>query len=103
MLDKQLALLDRMNYLPRQIPDLEKQCCESFLRYSERMLCQLYEAKEKSAVRCGIQVLRSERKRLKPYMNRYERLYIPMLSWCKGWILGNDFSPVQNLAGKFVK
>ncbi len=103
MLDKQLALLDRLNYLPKQVPELEKQCCESFLRYSEGMLCQLYEAGETMSIKCGLRVLLSEKKRLKPYMNRYERLYFPMLRWCKGWILRNDFSPVQNFMSKLTK
>lgn len=103
MLDKQLALLDRMNYLPKQIPELEKQCCESFMRYSEGMLCQLYAAREVRSIDCGLQVLKLEKKRLKPYMSRYERLYFALLPQCKKWILGNEFAPIQNWLSKLRK
>ena len=103
MLDKQLALQDRLRYLPERIPDMEKQCCESFMRYSEGMLCQLYKAKEMMSVNNGLQVLLSEKKRLKRYMNSYEQIYFWMIRWCKGWVLGNDFAPIQNLLAKLVK
>lgn len=103
MLDKQLALLDRMNNLPKRIPELERECCESFMRYSEGTLCRLYKANEKAAVRRGLQVLLSEIKRLKPYMNRYERLYFALLPKCKRWILGNEFAPIQNWLAKLRK
>lgn len=103
MLDKQQALLDRLDYLPRRMPELEKQCCESFLRFSENILCQLYLAGEKTAVDQAIAVLLSQRKRLKPWMNQYERLYLPMLKIAKRWILGNDFEPIQRRIGRCSK
>lgn len=105
MLDKQLALLDRMNYLPQQIPDLEKQCCESFLRYSEGILCELYIAKEEDALKIGVQTVLAQRKRLIPWLNKYERLYIPVLKWkwTRQIILGNGFEPIQKLLGKIRK
>lgn len=97
MLDKQLALLDRMNYLPQQIPDLEKQCCESFLRYSEVILCELYIGKEEDALKIGVQTVLAQQKRLIPWLNKYERLYIPVLKWkwTRRVILGNEFEPIQ--------
>lgn len=102
MLDKQLALLDRMHYLPKMLPELEKQCCESFLRYSEAILCALYTAKVTNALETGIQTLRSQCKRLNPWLNKYERLYLPMLKWkwARKIILKNGFEPVQRLLGK---
>jgi glycosyltransferase involved in cell wall biosynthesis len=102
-LDKQQALADRLHYLPERVPELEKQCCESFMRYSEGMLCQLYEAQEAQSVDCGLQVLKLEKKRLKPYMSRYERLYFALLPRCKKWILGNEFAPIQNWVSKLRK
>jgi hypothetical protein len=97
MLDKQLALLDRMNYLPKQIPELEKQCCESFMRYSEVILCELYIAKEEDALKIGVQTVLAQQKRLIPWLNKYERLYIPVLKWkwTRRVILGNEFEPIQ--------
>lgn len=105
MLDKQLALLDRMHYLPKRLPELEKQCCESFLRYSEAILCALYTAKVTNALETGIQTLRSQCKRLTPWLNKYERLYIPALKWkwAQQLILRNGFEPIQNVLRKIHK
>lgn len=102
MLDKQLALLDRMHYLPKRIPELEQQCCESFMRYSEGMLCQLYEACATSALESGIRTLLVQHKLLKPWMNKYERLYLPVLrmQWLRKIILKNSFEPIQKVLGK---
>lgn len=100
MLDKQQALLDRLNYLPQKMPALEKECCESFLRFSENILCRMYEAGEKDSLELAMKVLLSQKKRLKPWMSRYERLYLPVLRIGKKWILGNDFEPIQRLLGR---
>lgn len=100
MLDKQQALLDRMNYLPSRIPDLEKECCERFLRYSENIMCQMYRFGEMNAVDQAIDVLLSKKGQLKPYLNRYEKLYLPVLKWAKRWILRNEFAPIQKWIAK---
>lgn len=97
MLDKQLALLDRLHYLPERLPDLEKECCESFLRFSENILCKMYEAGEEESINEALSVLFSEKKRLRPWMNKYERLYLPALRWkyTRVKILKNEFEPIQ--------
>ena len=95
MLDKQQALLDRLNYLPQRIPDLEKECCQSFLGFSKYILCQMYKAGAMDAVGQAAAVLLSQKKRLKPWLNKYERFYLPMLKIENRWILSNDFEPIQ--------
>ena len=95
MLDKQLALLDRFQYLPQQLPDLEKECARAFVGFSERMLCQLYEQGESTAVERGTEVLISQKTELKPYLNRYEKFYFFNLGIARSWILKNDFEPLQ--------
>lgn len=81
ILDKQAALVDRLDYLPRHLPELEETCCTHFARYCEGILCQLYEAGEWEALEVGIQTLRSRYRQLKPWLNKYQRLYIPALRW----------------------
>lgn len=103
MLDKQAALLDRLHYLPVRLPELDKDCCVSFVRFSESILCQMYAAGEAEAVNRGIGVLQEQKARLTPYLNRYEKIYLPMLRWAKGWILKNDFAPIQNWLAKIKK
>lgn len=103
MLDKQLALADRLRYLPNRVPDLKPICAKSFLNYSQGMLCQLYEAGQKAAVKAGIRCLKAEKKRLKGCLSAYERIYLSLLGLCKGWILGNEFAPIQKLAAKIKK
>ena len=100
MLDKQQALLDRLHYLPERLPDLKENCARSFVGFSERILCQLYERGESTAVERGMEVLISQRKVLKPYLNQYEKLYFPLLGIATGWILGNEFMPIQKVMVK---
>ena len=99
MLDKQAALLDRLNYLPQRLPELEQQCCVRFARYCEGILCELYTTGKEEALEIAGQVFSSQFRRLKPWLNKYERLYIPMMKW--GWarklILGSEFEPIQRL------
>lgn len=98
MLHKQAALLDRLLYLPTQLPDLAQKCAESFLRFSESILCQMYKQGDKQETDQAIDVLVAQKKRLKPYLNKYERLYLPALkrNWARNVILKNDFEPIQN-------
>lgn len=100
LLDKQLALLDRLEYLPEVLPDLDQNCAERFLGYSKRMLCKLYERQESAAWKQGVHVLLENRGRLEPYLNRYDALYLRLLKLCPGWILKNEFQPIQILLGK---
>lgn len=102
-LDKQKALADRLHYLPQRLPDLEEACARSYLSYSQRMLCRLSEAGEKDALRQGIRALKAEESRVKPVFTRYEKIYWPFLGRLDGWILKNDFAPIQNLAAKIKK
>lgn len=97
MLDKQKALLDRLEYLPKQLPDLEKDCAGSFCWFSQYILCRMYEQGAAAELEQGVQTLLAQKKRLAPWLSRYEKLYLPLLrwKWTRGWILKNDFAPVQ--------
>lgn len=100
MLDKQAALLDRLYYLPQRLPDLYQLCAETFLGYSRSILCEMYKAGEKAAVRQAIRVLLKHKKQWKPFMSKNDRLYFPLLRICPGWVLKNDFLPIQKLLGR---
>lgn len=103
MLDKQKALADRLRYLPEQCPELTPECAHGFLNYSRQMLCRLYGAGKKEALRAGIRALRAQKKQLKPVLSKYDRLYWPFLGRLDGWILKNDFAPVQKIFSKLKK
>lgn len=100
MLDKQAALLDRLYYLPERIPDLKRQCAASFWSYSKGILCQMYQAGEKEAVKKGMAVLLREKKQCKCAMTKSDRFYLPLLRLVPGWILKNDFVPIQKMLGR---
>ena len=103
MLDKQQALADRLAYLPERLPDLAGECARSYLNYCQMMLCRLYAAEETAALKVGIRTLRADKKRLKPFLSVYERIYFPFLGRMDGWIFKNDFAPIQTLAAKIKK
>lgn len=98
MLDKQLALLDRLNYLPEVIPDLKEKCALSFVRYSEHILCRM----DGKALEKGIAVLLDTREQYHTCLNKYEKLYFPMLRlpFLRRWILRNEFAPIQNVVAR---
>lgn len=102
LLDKQKALLDRLCYLPERLPELEKECAESFIGFSKNILCKLHGQRETAFLEQAVQVLLSQKARLMPWLNKYDMLYLPLLKrkWASGWILGNDFAPVQNCLAK---
>ena len=102
MLQKQLALLDRLNYLPARLPDMEEQCARSFLGFSQYILCRMYETEEEEAIQQAVQVLLAQKKRLRPWLNRYERLYLPGLKCrpIRNIILKQDFAPIQNTVAR---
>lgn len=101
MLHKQAALLDRLEYLPKQMPELEEHCSKSFLSYCVYSFCRMYERDEETELKQAIAVLLSQKDRLKPYVNKYDKLYLPLLKWHWGrkWVLGNDYEPIQ----KFIR
>lgn len=103
MLDKQKALLDRLNYLPQRLPELDKNCCRSFLDFSAYMLCELYKMEDWGALRAALESLLAEKKRLKPWLSIYEKMYVPVLKWkwTRNIILKNDFEPIQRIVRKF--
>ncbi len=103
MLDKQKALLDRLNYLPQRLPELDKNCCRSFLDFSAYILCELYKMEDWGALRAALESLLAEKKRLKPWLSIYEKMYVPVLrwKWTRNIILKNDFEPIQRIVRKF--
>lgn len=102
-LDKQRALGDRLDYLPARMPQLTEACCRSYLNYVQMSLCRMYEAGETSAVKESIRMLKARRGQLAPALSLYEKIYFPFLGWMDGWILRNDFAPIQKLAAKIKK
>lgn len=105
MMDKQAALIDRLDYLPQRMPELEGKCCRHFANYCESILCELYAAGAKDALEQAISAFRGQYRRLKPWLNKYERLYIPALrwKWARKLILSKGFEPIQEALRKIRK
>lgn len=99
MLDKQDALADRMAFLPKRLPELEGRCVRSFLGYSEHVICRLYERHEEEMLHEAIDAVMVNWKAVKPHLNKYEKIYFPLLRFECGrdWILKNEFEPIQNI------
>lgn len=99
MLDKQLALSDRVNYLPTQIPELKEKCIKSFYTYSIQTLTELYKGNEHNFYKQCKKILLKYREQWFPYINNYDKIYwvmmkIPIL---ESWIMKNDFEPLQRI------
>lgn len=99
LLDKQMALADRLNYLPQKLPDLEDACAKSFLGYSKYMLVQMYQDGDIASVQRGIDFLMEHHSQFEQYVNKYDRIYLPLLNHkhSRHWVLTNDFEPIQKI------
>lgn len=97
MLDKQLALLDRLNYLPQRLPDLRQRCAAAFLSHSKYILCEMYHMGDMDAVRQAMDLLLENRKQVRSVMSWRDKLYFPWMKRKPDWILGTNFAPVQKL------
>ena len=99
LLDKQMALADRLNYLPQKLPDLEDACAKSFLGYSKYMLVQMYQDGDIASVQRGIDFLMEHHSQFEQYVNKYDRIYLPLLKnkHSRHWVLTNDFEPIQKI------
>lgn len=99
MVDKQLALEDRLHYLPAILHDLEKDCAETFWNYSKITMIDLYKNNEDNTIQIVIDVVMRNKKIIKKFASRYDRFYINFLNYklFRKWVFANDFSPVQNI------
>lgn len=99
MLDKQMALMDRVNYLPSQIPELKEKCIRSFYNYSVQILSQLYKSNERALYKQGKANLLEYKEKWSPYLNRYDKHYWLMMKipFLEAWIMKNDFEPLQRI------
>lgn len=102
MLDKQLAVYDRLCWLPPRIPDLEKTCVLSFNNYSQHILCRLWDAGERRDAAIALRIMLKGLKGHENYLHSYDRLYVRMLRLgiAKGLIFSNDFAPIQKLISR---
>ena len=103
MLHKQAALLDRLHYLPQRMPELKENCAVSFLRFSENVLCRMYQQGDLEETKKAIGVLLSQKKQLP--LSKYEKIYLPCLKtkWGRKWILQKNFEPIQRILRGFKK
>lgn len=102
MLDKQLALMDRLDYLPQRLPELKEKCARSFLLYSENIMCKLYKNGEIDILELVINNLLGKKQILKEYLNKYEKIYLLLLPYTIGkkLVLENQFVPIQKIIAK---
>ena len=102
MIDKQLALMDRMYYLSAQMPELREKCVSTFVGYSKGIMCRFYEAKDDENLQEAIGYIVQNQKQIAPYLNKYDRFYFPLLgnSMARKWILGKKFQPIQSILAK---
>lgn len=105
MLDKQLALMDRMFFLTKQLPDLEEKSVRAFIAYSENIMCQLYKIHDEEWLHKAINNVKDNWNVVKPYANKYDRIYYLLLHFKSGreWILKNDFEPIQRIVRKLKR
>lgn len=102
MLDKQIALLNRLDYLPKKLPELEEKCVRSYIVYSEGIICRLYDSGEWDVLQCAIDNLLCRKKMIKPYLSKYEKIYYSFIRYAMAQkiILGNQFMPIQKIITK---
>lgn len=105
MLDKQMALADRLKYLPNKLPDMESECAKSFLSFSARILCQMYRQGDAVSIQKGVEVLLTHRAQLVRYAGKYDRFYLLLLNRkrARSWVLANDFEPLQKSLRKLKR
>ncbi len=99
LLDKQKALADRLNYLPRKLPNLEAVCAQTFLGFSKSILCQMHQQGDALSVQHGVDLLLANKEKLKQYASKYDRIYLQRLKSKRGrhWVLTNGFEPIQKM------
>lgn len=99
MLDKQLALYDRLQWLPPKLPQVKQQCFSSFLTFSKHILCQLWISKATDQYDSAKRLMLEATQDFRQYLSPYDKLYFQMLKHniCQGWIMNHDFAPIQNL------
>lgn len=106
MLDKQLALQNRLHYLPGKLPDLHDKCASTFYSFSVHILLELHKAAENEAFESARRVLLSEYASIQPALDKSGKLYLSMAksNQLAHWLAENDFEPIQNfvrrVAGK---
>ncbi len=100
MLDKQLALKDRVNYLPDKIPELGWICVNSFYNYTSGILVELY-FKDKSFYKKAKRNLKEEYYKIKEHLNKYQKIYYLWLhiSFLEKILMKYNYEPIQ----KFIK
>ncbi len=102
--DKQLALKDRVYYLPRRLPELEKICANTFYEFSVSVLLQTYKKDEeyyKKAKKC----LKGEYKYIKKHLNGYQKRYYRWLKvpFLEKILMRNNYEPIQKFVRKIRK
>ena len=102
ILDKQLALIDRLEYLPKRIPELKENCARNLLNYSERMMCQLYRTGDINTLKIIVDNTMDCKSLLSPYFNKFEIVYFLLFRLGLGhrWVLSNEFEPLQRILSK---
>lgn len=105
MLDKQYALMDRLNYLPKYIPELEEVCVKKFCNFSEHILCQLFDNNEYDAINSASKNLLSQKTEINKHLNIYQKIYYACLKvrFLRNFILKNQFMPIQKFISKIIK
>lgn len=104
MLDKQFALMDRLYYLPKRLPDLWSQCATAFLNYSKQIMVVLYSENEDCYTKAKENLLVC-RKDIMHYANKYDRLYLFLIQHGMGekWVMTHSFSPIQDCLSRIRK
>jgi glycosyltransferase involved in cell wall biosynthesis len=105
MLDKQLALLDRLDYLPTKLPKVEKECVRSFVCFSESIMCSMYKNEEFNFLQKAIDILLSRKSKMVSYLTKYEKIYYNCLNikLFRNIILANEFIPIQKILAKLKR
>lgn len=99
LLDRQMAVMDRIHYLPTKMPELKDKCCSIFYNDSVQTLLKLYALGEKEAYKKSKAMLLKEKKMVYQYLNKYQKMYliwlrIPIL---EKWLMKTNYEPIQSI------
>lgn len=98
LIDKQKALFDRTIWLPSRLPELDKNCYDSFINYSKYILCQLWISGNKVEFDKALKIMLFAMQGKEKYLNKYDKIYTYCLrkGLFRSLIMNNDFTPIQN-------
>lgn len=98
IMDKQLALSDRLTEISTRVPEFTKNAAISFYGYSCFAMKELIDC-EASHTNEIVKILQKQKPLFLQYLDKYQKFYCNFYSYpfLRKWIVTNDFEPIQNI------